>query len=75
VLVGGPAAAIHASHRFTSAVLQLAKQLAEPKPGDLGDGDLRVYRLLSDNWNDWKTVFRAAKRFAVALLDAYERAQ
>jgi len=51
-----------------SVVLQLAKQLAEPKPYDLGDADLSIYRLLSDRWGDWSAVCEAAVRIGALLL-------
>jgi hypothetical protein len=55
----------------TSVGLQLAKQLAEPRPRDLGDGDLSAYRLIADRWKDWDVVKRAAERYGVLLLEEF----
>ncbi len=52
----------------SSVVLQLAKQLAEPKPHDLGDADLSIYRLISDRWGRWENVREAAQHIGVLLL-------
>jgi len=57
----------------SSPLLQLSKQLAEPKPSDLGDANLEVYRLLSPRWNNWETVRRAATKVGVLVLNAYEK--
>jgi hypothetical protein len=43
---------------------QLAKQLAEPKPYDLGDVDLARYRGLRSPWNAWPFVHDQAQRLA-----------
>jgi hypothetical protein len=52
----------------SSPVLQLAKQLAEPKPKDLGSGDISAYKLLAERWKNWETVKEAAKRYGVDIL-------
>jgi len=59
----------------TSVGLQLAKQLAEPRPKDLGDGDLSTYRLIAEQWKDWNVVRRAAERYGVVLLEDFARKQ
>ena len=48
---------------------QVAKQLAEPRPGDLPDVDLRAYRRLDRRWQNWTNVADACRRIAVAVLD------
>jgi hypothetical protein len=55
----------------SSVVLQLAKQLAEPLPNDLGDADLTMYRLISDRWRNWSTVKETAQRYGQELLRSY----
>jgi hypothetical protein len=54
-----------------SVLLQLAKQLSEPKPKDLGNEDLSVYRLIQPKWNSWNTVNEAAQRLGVMILHYY----
>jgi len=56
-----------------SPLLQLTKQLAEPKPHDLGAGDLSVYRVVAERWRDWKTVERTATRYSVLFLGKFEK--
>ena len=48
---------------------QVAKQLAEPRPGDLTDVDLLSYRQLERRWQDWASVVDACRRVAVRVLD------
>lgn len=48
---------------------QVAKQLAEPTPGDLGDVDLASYRRLQPRWQSWAAVADASRALAVAILD------
>jgi hypothetical protein len=48
---------------------QVARQLAEPRPGDLGEVDLASYRLLDRRWHDWGAVADACRRVAVRVLD------
>jgi hypothetical protein len=57
----------------SSVLLQLAKQLAEPLPRDLGDGDLRIYRIVSPEWLEWNTVKQAARRYGQLLLREFGR--
>ncbi len=59
----------------TSVGLQLAKQLAQPQPKDLGDGDLSDYRLIADRWMDWNVVKKAAQRYGVLLLESFGHPQ
>jgi hypothetical protein len=49
--------------------IQVAKQLAEPLPGDLDRVDLRFYRQLDRRWQDWGAVADACKRTAVRVLE------
>ena len=48
---------------------QVARQLAEPRPDDLGEVDLISYRRLDRRWHDWQTVVDACRRVAVRVLD------
>ena len=49
---------------------QVTKQLAEPKPDDLAEVDLRFYRQLDRRWQDWGAVSAACRRIAVRVLEA-----
>ena len=53
-------------HRIAT---QTAKQLAEPRPGDLDRVDLRFYRKLDRRWQDWGAVAAACARVAVRALE------
>jgi len=48
---------------------QVAKQLAEPRPYDLSEVDLRSYRKLRRRWQDWGAVSDLCRRVAVRALD------
>jgi hypothetical protein len=48
---------------------QVAKQLAEPRPDDLAEVDLRFYRQLERRWQDWGAVNDACKRTAIVVLE------
>lgn len=48
---------------------QLCKQLAEPKPYDLGDCDLNQYRGLQPPWNDWNLVKNYCRRYAQIIAE------
>jgi len=48
---------------------QVAKQLAEARPFDLSDIDLRAYRKLDNRWQDWTAVADVCRRVAVKVLD------
>jgi len=48
---------------------QVAKQLAEPRPGDLSEVDLASYRKLDRRWQDWGAVGDVCRRVAVRVLD------
>jgi hypothetical protein len=54
---------------------QAAKQLAEPRPGDLDRVDLRFYRKLDRRWQDWGAVRDACRRIAVRVLDRAAKAK
>jgi len=47
---------------------QVAKQLAEPRPGDLDEVDLTAYRRFDRRWQDWGAVADACRRIAVLVL-------
>lgn len=48
---------------------QVAKQLAEPRPGDFSEVDLRFYRALDPRWQQWDAVAAACGRVAVRVLE------
>ncbi len=48
---------------------QVAKQLADPRPGDLAEVDLRFYRQLEPRWQQWEAVAAACGRVAVRVLE------
>jgi hypothetical protein len=48
---------------------QVARQLAEPRPGDLSDLDLLSYRRLEARWRDWGAVTNACASLAAKVLD------
>jgi hypothetical protein len=81
----GPAAAVRAlggldrhyrdlyraeTGRDVSALLQLARQLADPQPEDQDWMDLHAYKGLGAPWTDWSYVRRRAAELAGALLEA-----
>ena len=49
---------------------QVARQLAEPRPDDLGEIDLVSYRGLDQRWRDWQAVVGGCRRVAVRVLDS-----
>lgn len=51
---------------------QVAKQLAEPRPGDLAEVDLRFYRELQPRWQKWEAVAAACGRVAVRVLESHQ---
>lgn len=52
---------------------QVAKQLAEPRPWDLHEVDLRSYRRLEPRRADWTAVAEACQDLAVRVLDPDRR--
>ena len=48
---------------------QVARQLAEPLPGDRSKVDLKAYRKLDRRWQDWETVVSGCRRVATLVLD------
>jgi hypothetical protein len=48
---------------------QVAKQLAEPRPDDLAEVDLRFYRRLDRRWQNWGAVAAACQRVVVRVLE------
>ena len=73
-----PAAAVATMDRYYADQLgadgrrvatQVARQLAEPRPDDLGEVDLISYRRLDRRWQDWQTVVDVCRRVALRVLD------
>jgi hypothetical protein len=60
--------ALYPQDNGESVLQQLIKQLAAPMPYDLEDIDLKEYRGLSKDWQDWSAVVRWCERMSVALL-------
>jgi len=50
---------------------QVAKQLAEPRPGDLSETDLVSYRRLDRRWQDWGAVADACRSVGLRVLDLF----
>jgi len=50
---------------------QVARQLADPQPGDLSEIDLRVYRRLEPRWQTWEAVADTCRMVAVRMLDRF----
>ena len=48
---------------------QVARQLAEPRPGDLSQVNLSSYRELDPMWHDWGAVLDTCRAVAMRLLD------
>lgn len=48
---------------------QVARQLAEPRPGDLTQVDLHSYRNLDVRWQNWGTVADVCRRIALRVVD------
>ncbi|MGI8694698.1 MAG: hypothetical protein ACR2JK_17655 [Geodermatophilaceae bacterium] len=48
---------------------QVAKQLAEPTPGDLSQVDLASYRQLAPRWREWTAVADASRMLSIAMLE------
>jgi len=59
-----------------SPVVQLVRQLAEPKPGDLDGIDLSHYKGIKPPFDSWDNIRRVCEEISVALgdrLDEFER--
>ena len=56
----------------SSVVLQLAKQLAEPNPSDLGTVRLIEYRGIAERWRSWEYVVARAGDYAQLVLGRYQ---
>jgi len=52
-----------------SPIVQLIRQLAEPKPGDLGQNDLSEYKGLQPPYDSWRNIENACGELSVALAD------
>ena len=50
---------------------QVAKQLAEPQPGDLSEVDLAAYRRLDRRWQDWGAVAEVCRSVGLRVLDLF----
>jgi hypothetical protein len=48
---------------------QVARQLAQPRPDDLSEIDLRAYRRLDARWQDWQRVADTCEAVAARMLD------
>jgi len=48
---------------------QVARQLAEPLPGDRSEVDLAAYRRLDRRWHDWGAVAHVCRNVAARVLD------
>ncbi len=48
---------------------QVARQLADPRPDDLSEIDLRAYRRLEPRWQAWEAVADTCRMVAVRMLD------
>jgi len=48
---------------------QVARQLADPRPDDLSEIDLRAYRRLEPRWQAWEAVADICRMVAVRMLD------
>ncbi len=55
------------SGREVSPLLQLLRQLAEPKPYDLDSLDLQNYRGIVPPWDSWLNIRQTCQKLAVAL--------
>jgi len=61
--------ALYPQSNDESAIQQLLKQLAEPRPYDLSATELSEYRELKQRWHDWNAVSRQCQWVGVALMD------
>jgi len=48
---------------------QVARQLADPRPNDLSEVDLRAYRRIEPRWQAWEAVADTCRMVAVRMLD------
>lgn len=55
----------------SSVRLQLARQLADPRPYDIDEVDLGAYLGIADRWRSWDAVVVAAAAYARAVLADY----
>jgi hypothetical protein len=55
--------------RKVSPIVQLVKQLAEPKPGDLDDIDLSIYKGIRAPYDSWKNIEEICQQVSVSLGD------
>ena len=58
-------------HGGRRVATQVARQLAEPLPGDRSEVDLAAYRKLDRRWQNWGTVEDACRRVAALVLDRF----
>ncbi len=50
-------------------VVQLVRQLAEPKPGDLDQIDLSLYKGIQPPFDSWNNILKICEEISVALGD------
>lgn len=58
------------SGRDVSPLLQLARQLADPKPSDFADVDVPHYKGIVKPWADWSAVLDRCVTLAVLIAEA-----
>ena len=58
----------------SSILLQVAKQMAEPIPKDLGAANLAEYRGIADRWKSWDAVLGCASSLATLILKRIAKA-
>jgi hypothetical protein len=85
VMIGGSAAAVHLKHRYSfdadhilsdlirgrqaSPIVQLVRQLAEPKPGDFEQVDLSEYKGIQPPFDFWDYIVTICEEISVQLGD------
>lgn len=63
--------ALYPQEDHESVLFQLARQLAEPRPYDLGDTDLSMYRGVDPRWQSWDSVKELAASLGAVILRRY----
>jgi len=66
--------ALYPQQNGAAVSLQVARQLAEPKPFDFDAGEgLRIYRIRSPRWNEWSDVSARLEILGALLLRSFSR--